>query len=219
LLVTGQAESADWSTVLGTAVLAGVDATAQRRGAKLRPTEQMAERLGAAAIRLFSERGFDQVTVADVAAVAGVTRRTFFRYYPTKETVVIDIADRTSDRLTQLIRTVRPGAGAIEVVREALVQWFAEYDELFRAISRLTAASPSLQSALLLRSAVWEEHLAEALRIRYPDLDRSDARVWGATSYALLRLAESLATSRGTALDGAAREVVDRFARLIAAER
>jgi AcrR family transcriptional regulator len=217
--MTEQANAGDWSAVLGTAVLATVDATAQRRGVKQRPTEQVAERLGAAAIRLFSERGFDQVTVAEIAAAAGLTSRTFFRYYPTKETVVVDIADRTNDRLVQLIQTVAPGARAAEVIRAALVQWFAEYDELFRAVSRLSATSKSLLAALVLRTAVWEAHLAEALQRRYPDLETADARVWGTIAYGLLRLAQWTADSRGTALDGSAGEVVDRFAALIAAER
>jgi AcrR family transcriptional regulator len=48
------------------------------------------EALRAAALRLFREKGFDRTTVDDIAVAAGVSRTTFFRYYPAKEAVVFD---------------------------------------------------------------------------------------------------------------------------------
>ncbi len=48
------------------------------------------QRLQDTAIRLFEERGFDDVTVEEVATAAGVSHMTFFRHFPTKESVVLD---------------------------------------------------------------------------------------------------------------------------------
>lgn len=48
------------------------------------------EALRAAALRLFGAKGFERTTVDEIAAAAGVSRTTFFRYYPTKEAVVFD---------------------------------------------------------------------------------------------------------------------------------
>src|SRR5215204_5535843 len=47
-------------------------------------------RLQREALRLFADRGYDETTIADIAAAAGVTQMTFFRYFPAKELVVVD---------------------------------------------------------------------------------------------------------------------------------
>ena len=47
-------------------------------------------RLQREALRLFADRGYDETTIADIAAAAGVTQMTFFRHFPAKELVVVD---------------------------------------------------------------------------------------------------------------------------------
>ncbi|KND33817.1 TetR family transcriptional regulator, partial [Streptomyces acidiscabies] len=54
----------------------------------------MRDALVAAAFRLFLERGYEQTTVDDIVALAGVGRRSFFRYFPSKEDVVFPDHER-----------------------------------------------------------------------------------------------------------------------------
>ncbi len=47
-------------------------------------------RLQREALRLFADRGYDETTIADIAAAAGVTQMTFFRHFPAKELVAVE---------------------------------------------------------------------------------------------------------------------------------
>lgn len=58
-------------------------------GLRERKKRQMYERLSDTAVELFLERGFEQVTVADVAAAVDVSKPTLFRYFPAKEDLVL----------------------------------------------------------------------------------------------------------------------------------
>ena len=55
--------------------------------------EAVHRRLQQAALELFSERGYDQTTAAEIAARAGVTERTFFRHFADKREVLFDASD------------------------------------------------------------------------------------------------------------------------------
>jgi AcrR family transcriptional regulator len=175
-------------SALSDSTLDVVRVIAERRAAKARPIEGMAQRLSASALTLFEARGYDAVTVAEIAAHAGVTSRTFFRYFPAKEMVLVDFNDQANERLVELIQTVRPGDAVFPVIRAALIAWFTELGPVLCAIGRLSTASPSLSSALLSRSTTWEEHLADALAARFDALDEEDSSVWAGILFTLLRL-------------------------------
>ncbi|MEU4672061.1 TetR family transcriptional regulator [Amycolatopsis sp. NPDC023774] len=88
--------------------------------------------LTAAAVRLVGERGLDQVTVEDIAAEAGVSARTFFNYFASKEdSVVISHADHTerSLRMVERLTALPPSLGTLEALLASVREELAEIDE------------------------------------------------------------------------------------------
>ena len=79
-----------------------------------------------AAERLIAERGYDQTTVRDIAEAAGVTERTFFRYFSAKQELILDEALTDVDGFVALIRTRPHEERAIEAIGAALLVMQAE---------------------------------------------------------------------------------------------
>jgi AcrR family transcriptional regulator len=78
------------------------------------------ERLERAALDLFSERGFDSVTVPEITARAGLTTRTFHRHFPDKREVLFADADQMPALATRLITGAPAGLGPVDVVTRGL---------------------------------------------------------------------------------------------------
>ena len=77
-------------------------------------------RLGEAALLLFADRGYDQVTVADIAEQAGVTPRTFFRHFADKRDVLFSGSETLTARLTSALAAVPTDMGPLASVAVAL---------------------------------------------------------------------------------------------------
>jgi TetR/AcrR family transcriptional regulator, regulator of mycofactocin system len=121
-----------------------------------------ARRLEAVALELFAMRGFDAVTVDDLAAAGGVGRRTFFRYFPTKLDVVLGELD---DALAALVTTLRTVASAdpVTACREAFrqVNAYADGDvPVLRRRLRLIETVPEVSARAGVRYAAWERAVA-----------------------------------------------------------
>src|ERR1700690_3655774 len=77
-------------------------------------------RLGQAAFELFLERGFEQVTVAEIAERAGLTERTFFRYFTDKREVLFAGAVVLSDLMVSAVTNAPESAAPIDAIAAAL---------------------------------------------------------------------------------------------------
>jgi AcrR family transcriptional regulator len=75
------------------------------------------EAIGAEAMRLFATRGFDHVTVAEIAAAAGVSEKTVFNYFPTKEDIFFDEVPARLEALATALRGRKPGESIFTVLR------------------------------------------------------------------------------------------------------
>ena len=102
-----------------------------------------------AAMRLVEERRFADVSVDEIAAAAGISRRTFFRYFPTKEDVILD--RRRVDRayVAMALDAPEPGEDAVGQVMRVLVEVQRRAFGMFRpehqlALHRLTHEEPEL---------------------------------------------------------------------------
>lgn len=90
-----------------------------------------------AALALVSERGFDAVTVDDVAAAAGVSRRTFFNHFPTKAAALFDPHPDDAEQLVQLLEGVDVSAGVWPALREVCLAFVRGQDDVLAVRRRL----------------------------------------------------------------------------------
>ena len=110
------------------------------------------------AFDLFSRRGFEQTTIDDIASSAGIGRRTFFRYFPSKNDVVWGDFDADLDRMRRRLSAVPAGMPLMDALREAIVDFNAIAPEQIRAHRRrmeFILRVPALQAHSTLRYAAW----------------------------------------------------------------
>lgn len=78
------------------------------------------QRLTTAALDLYLERGYDDVTVSDIAERAGLTRRSYFRYFPDKREVLFAGAEQLPVAVRAAVLAADPGASPVDAVLDAL---------------------------------------------------------------------------------------------------
>ncbi|MEV1118011.1 TetR family transcriptional regulator [Actinosynnema sp. NPDC049800] len=116
------------------------------------------------ALRLFLDQGYDATTVEEVAAAAGVSHMTFFRYFPTKEAVVED--DDYDPFIADLVRA-RPGEESpLEALRTGLDAVLDTDRDAVYARTRLIVTTPALQARQWRNTAATGDLLAAALADR-----------------------------------------------------
>lgn len=142
------------------------------------PKPPMRDSLVAAAFQLFLERGYEQTTVDEIVALAGVGRRSFFRYFPSKEDVVFPDHERCLAEMNDFLGDSSgeggEGEGGVDdpVARvcdaaRVVLRMYAENPTFSVQRYRLTKKVPGLRTYEL--SVVWryERALAEYLRGRF----------------------------------------------------
>jgi AcrR family transcriptional regulator len=140
---------------IGTAHLRSRDTPAE--GLRERKKRLMRQQLSDTATRMFVERGFAAVRVSEVAEACGVSEKTVFNYFPTKESLVLDRLDTTmADVRTGLAETgVPPVEAALRILDRELrgmTTWLSAQDDAdqaaraFRRFGDLIRATPSLRA-------------------------------------------------------------------------
>ncbi|MFF6814217.1 TetR family transcriptional regulator [Streptomyces sp. NPDC012403] len=133
----------------------------------------MRDALVAAAFRLFLERGYEQTTVDDVMALAGVGRRSFFRYFPSKEDVVFPDHERCLADMTAFLTAGSDDDDPVRRVCDAarlVLLMYAENPAFSVRRHRLTKSVPGLRAYELSVVRRYERALAGYLRARFAGL-------------------------------------------------
>jgi AcrR family transcriptional regulator len=131
------------------------------QGLRERKKRATRDAIAASARRLFAERGFDAVTVAEIAAAADVSEKTVFNHFATKEDLVFAGGEERLAQLQADIAQRPPGTSVLEVFRansEAMLDTVAagESDDSL-VVPRIVRDSPALQQRL---AAGWERDAA-----------------------------------------------------------
>lgn len=154
-------------------------ATTRTKGLALRgrPRERVRAEIAEVAFKVFAERGFDQVTATEVAAAAGISRASFFRYFESKEDAVFVVQESMGVNVADALGERPGGEDAWTALRRALDVAVATYqrdpDEALARL-RLIRCTPDLRSRQLERLERWREviggTLAARLRVRDDDI-------------------------------------------------
>ncbi|MBS1677343.1 MAG: TetR family transcriptional regulator [Actinobacteria bacterium] len=126
-------------------------------------------RLEEAAMELFEERGFEDTTVADIAAHAGLTKRTFFRYFGDKREVLFSGSEALRAKFVAAIAAAPADATPLEAIAiglDAMADLFASIGERPRRRQAIIAANPDLQERELIKMIGFAAAGAGALRER-----------------------------------------------------
>jgi AcrR family transcriptional regulator len=138
---------------------------------------QMRQVIADEAMRLFVMRGFDHVTVAEVASAVGVSEKTIFNYFPTKEDLFFDEVPRREAALVETIRGRAPGESILAALRRMQI---AECPRLcspgFALFARIIEDSPALQAKELEVMAGFAAVLTDAITAELR-VDERDARI------------------------------------------
>jgi AcrR family transcriptional regulator len=134
-----------------------------------RKQELVRAELASAAWDLFGKKGYEATTVAEIAAAAGVSRRTFFRYYASKDDVVTETSDELAEAMLAAMAERPRDEPPLVAIKRALVPVLEPRlvrTARARTIIRLLRESRSLRRAMMERHALMEERLAAQLADR-----------------------------------------------------
>jgi len=137
-----------------------------RRG---RPPGTTTRALEVIAMHLFTTQGYEQTTIDHIAADAGISRRTFFRYYDSKASVLWGAFDSEVDEIRTLLARTSSDLALMDAVREAVVaanHYRAEDVSELRARMTLIASVPELAASAAVRYDAWERAVIEFVAAR-----------------------------------------------------
>ena len=170
------------------------ESAAPVEGLRERHRKRTAADLEEAALALFCEKGFDAVTIDDIAAAADVSRRTFFRYFASKEDVILSDHPKRLDELAAALNRRPADEPALTALRHAILSLAGSFEEQrdhMLARFRLITTTPALEARSLCLQRNWETSVTAMLAARMGVDPAEDLRpgVVAATTMSAMRIA------------------------------
>jgi len=178
-------------------------------------------RLQQAAFELYGERGYDQTTVAEIAARAGLTERTFFRHFADKREVLFAGGERFRTALVDPVNAAPASATALEAVTAGIEAAGSVFPavELVRRRQALLLANPELQERELIKLASIAAALGEALRERGVPGTAAELAAESGVSVLRIALMRWIEDPNEQPWEVHVREAVDELRGLVSAQR
>lgn len=143
---------------------------AEPKGLRERKRRETLRRITEAGFKLFIDNGYEATTLDAIAEASGISRRTFFYYFTSKEEIVFAWQDGLADRLRAFVLADPEHSSPMEMARHALSQLLAHYDaDQGMAINRLLHSTEQLRKGYYAKYLLQEQALFEALGERWPD--------------------------------------------------
>jgi len=136
--------------------------------------DAVAASIAATALPLFDQKGFDGVTVDDIASAAGISRRSFFRYFATKEDIVVSGHAAFGDKIIELVKARPQGEDVWVSLRrgyDVLVDNVDRDPEGAAMTMRVINRTASLRAHTLEKHIAWAGGLAPEIASRLGDVD------------------------------------------------
>jgi AcrR family transcriptional regulator len=152
--------------------------------------------LTAAAVRLFTEHGFAETTARDIAQAVGVSERTFFRYFTSKDDVILGALDEIGVQLASRLAARPANEAPFRALRRSfdlMTEIVAKEPEWSLAMLELTRQVPSLRARQVEKQDKWATQLADVLADRMDTNASVDLRpsLYAATALSALDVAVS----------------------------
>jgi AcrR family transcriptional regulator len=150
-----------------------------RRGRSAEGRAEVRRDLVRAAVDLFTDRGYDDTTVDDIAALAGVGRRTFFRYFAGKEDAVSPDHELGLARIAEVFETAHPGEPLLSLTLragETVFELYLTEPETARKRFALVHAVPALRDREAAMVHRYRRLFTRRLTARLHDVEDGDLR-------------------------------------------
>jgi AcrR family transcriptional regulator len=161
-------------------------------GLRARKRQETLERIAETGLRLFSKDGYEATTLDAIAEAAGISRRTFFYYFKSKEEILLDWQMRGfSASLHKAVLAQPSDKAPVVAVRDALLILSAGFrTQEFISIDRVLRSSETLKARKQATYGIHEQALHATLVERWPSPDRSSAlRLVAMASLGAMRIA------------------------------
>lgn len=171
---------------------------APTEGARERKRRETLRRITEAGLRLFSANGYEETTLDAIAAEAGISRRTFFHYFKSKDDILLSLQAGLGERLVAAMAKLPPVKHPIDATRRALLTIIAPYSptELI-ALDRLMRSSEAVQARKQASYVQDEQVLFAALRERWPEESDVVLRLVATLTISAVRLSLDAWSSSG----------------------